>query len=152
MAPNAGLPQCRVLLTDDDALVRTVYADTLCHRGCEVTEARNGGECVSLAASLLPDVVLLDLSMPGMDGWQALAALRADPLTRGIPVVALTATATADVRARAAEAGFDAFIAKPFTPKALLRELDAAWAQIQARRSSPPTEPPLAALAPVPAF
>jgi two-component system cell cycle response regulator DivK len=152
MAPNAGLPQCHVLLTDDDPLVRTVYADTLRARGCEVTEARNGGECVSLAASLQPDLVLLDLSMPGMDGWQALAALRADPLTRTIPVIALTATATTDVRTRAAEAGFDAFVPKPFTPKGLLRDLDAAWARIQARRPAPPSEPPLATLAPVPAI
>jgi CheY-like chemotaxis protein len=156
MAPgSAGLAQCTVLITDDDPLVRTVYADTLRGRGCRVSEARSGEECVGLAPTLQPDLVLMDLSMPGMDGWQALAALRADPLTRGLAVVALTATATAETRARAAAAGFDAFVPKPFTPRGLLRELDGVWQQVQARRQRPAAEPragaPFAIAAPVPA-
>lgn len=136
----AGLSQRRVLLTDDDPFVRTVYADTLRGRGCEVTEARSGEECVTIARTLQPDLVLMDLSMPGMDGWQSLAALRGHPETRDLPVIALTASITGDVRVRALEAGFDEFIAKPFTPRMLLRELDTAWQQVQRRRQAPPPE------------
>lgn len=150
--PSTSLPfrECRVLLADDDALVRAVYAETLRSAGCTVTEAVNGGEAVALAPGLMPELVLLDLSMPMMDGWQALEALRADPRTRALMVVALTASDTRDVRARAAAAGFDGFVLKPFTPRALLRELEAAWEQaLDARRppSSPAAEPPLPELA-----
>jgi CheY-like chemotaxis protein len=142
MAPGSGFSHCHVLLTDDDPLVRTVYADTLRGRGCRVTEARSGEECVGLASTLRPDLVLMDLSMPGMDGWQALAALRADPAASGLVVVALTATVTADIRARAAAAGFDAFVAKPFTAKALLRELETVWQQLQPRPEPSGPRPP----------
>jgi two-component system cell cycle response regulator DivK len=134
------LRECRVLLADDDALVRAVYADTLRSAGCQVTEAANGGEAVALAPGLMPELVLLDLSMPMMDGWQALAALRADPRTRGLVVVALTASDTSDVRARAAAAGFDGFVLKPFTPRALLRELEAVWERALSARRAPPSQ------------
>lgn len=152
MAPDpARLPQCRVLLTDDDPFVRTVYADALRGRGCQVTEARSGDECVTVARTLQPDLVLLDLSMPGMDGWQALAALRADAVTRALVVVALTATAAGDVRARALEAGFDGFVPKPFTPRGLLRDLEAVWQQIHGRRADPRPSPPFSPAVPIPA-
>lgn len=135
--PPSGSSRCRVLLTDDDAFVRTVYTDALRGRGCDVTEARGGQECITLARSLKPDLVLMDLSMPGMDGWQALTALRADPQTRGLRVIALTASTTIEMRERALAAGFDAFISKPFTPQVLLRELESAWQQFH-----PPTPDP----------
>lgn len=143
MAPSpAGLHQCRVLLTDDDPLVRMIYVQTLRGRGCQVTEARNGVEAVTLAGTLLPDLVLLDLSMPGMDGWQALETLRADPRTRDLVIVALTASGTASVRERALAAGFDGFVIKPFTPQGLLRELEDAYAQARGRRRPAQPEPP----------
>lgn len=140
--PPAGLHQCRVLLADDDPLVRMIYVQTLRGRGCQVTEARNGVEAVTLAGTLLPDLVLLDLSMPGMDGWQAVEALRADLLTRGLVVVALTAAGTASVRERALTAGFDGFVVKPFTPAGLLRELEDAYQQARGSRVHAPSEPP----------
>lgn len=148
MTDSAALHQCRVVLADDDPFVRTVYMDTLRARGCEVTEARSGTECVSLARALQPDLVLMDLAMPGMDGWQALQALRSDPVTRGLVVVALTASGTRGVRDRAAEAGFDGFVDKPFTPAGLVRQLEAVWALVQARRAAPP-EPSTAQVAAV---
>ena len=144
----AGLSHRRVLLTDDDPFVRTVYADTLRARGCEVTEARSGEESVSIARTLQPDLVLMDLSMPGMDGWQALAALRGHPQTRDLVVIALTASTTGDARARALEAGFDEFIAKPFTPRLLLRELDAAWQKLHGTRPRGPVRGPSLSMAP----
>lgn len=137
---SALLDARRVLLTDDDPLVRTVYADTLRKAGCDVVEARGGGEAVTLARTLLPDLVLMDLSMPGMDGWDALAALRADPRTRGLVVVALTATDGTVARARAAAAGFDGFVVKPFTPGALLRDVEAAWTRAAAAPPRAPAE------------
>lgn len=145
-SPAAALHQCRVLLTDDDPLVRMIYVQALLGRGCRVTEARNGVEAVTLAGTLLPDLVLMDLSMPGMDGWQALEALRTDARTRDLVVVALTASGTASVRERALAAGFDGFVVKPFTPQGLLRELEEAYQQARGRRLSEPSEPPSPAL------
>jgi CheY-like chemotaxis protein len=138
--PSFSMPlrECRVLLADDDALVRAVYADTLRAHGCEVTEAGDGGQAVALAPTLMPDMVLMDLSMPGVDGWQALAELRADPRTRALVVVALTASDSRGVRERAAAAGFDGFVLKPFTAAALLRALEAAWEQVRASPRPPP--------------
>lgn len=130
-----------MLLADDDALVRAVYADTLRAVGCQVTEAANGGEAVALASTLMPDLVLMDLSMPMLDGWQALEALRAEPSTHALVVVALTASDSHGVRERAAAAGFDGFVLKPFTPRALLRELEAVWDQA---RAAPRPAPPVA--------
>lgn len=155
--PPSSMPlhQCRVLLTDDDPFVRAVYVDALRKRGCEVTEARGGDEAVTLARALQPDLVLMDLAMPGMDGWQALAALRADPETRALVVVALTATDSRDARERAAEAGFDGFVAKPFTPASLLRQLEAVWDRVRGTVPPPPDEAGMEAvriLAPLPAF
>lgn len=144
---SAPLFARRVLLADDDPLVRTVYADILRGAGCDVVEARGGDEAVTLAGTLQPDLVLMDLSMPGMDGWDALAALRADPRTRGLAVVALTATEGAVARARAATAGFDGFIVKPFTPGALLRDVAAACEGAAAAPPRPPAESRLATAA-----
>ena len=103
------LRECRVLLADDDALVRAVYADTLRAVGCQVTEAANGGEAVVLAPTLMPDLVLMDLSMPMVDGWQALEALRAEPSTHALVVVALTAEVIAGVALEGAGAIFPLF-------------------------------------------
>lgn len=136
--PAAGLQRCRVLLTDDDPLVRAVYADAMRAHGCEVTEARGGDEAVSLARSLLPDLVLMDLSMPGTDGWQALDALRGDARTRDLVVIALTASDSGHVRQRAAAAGFDGFVVKPFTAQSLLREVECAWTRAHAVGRSAP--------------
>lgn len=149
-SPSAPLHECRVLLTDDDPFVRAVYVDALRTRGCEVTEARGGDEAVTLARALQPDLVLMDLAMPGTDGWQALAALRADPETRALVVVALTATESREVRERAAAAGFDGFVAKPFTPASLLRQLEAVWERIRGTAPAPREGRMEAARVPVP--
>ena len=81
----------KVLTVDDSKVVRTLVARYLEGYGCEVLEATNGQEGVDLAAQHRPDLILLDLRMPVMDGRQALAALRANPATSAIPVVVLTA-------------------------------------------------------------
>lgn len=130
----ASLRGARVVLADDDELVRTVYAEALRRHGCEVAEAADGAAGVSLARLLRPALVLLDLRMPGTDGWEALRALRADPGTAALVVVALTGEASQTTRRRALDAGFDAFVEKVFTPAALVRALEAALADARARR------------------
>lgn len=144
MATVPPLRESRVLLADDDPLIRTVYVETLRAHGCEVVEARNGSEALTLARTRGPGLVLLDLSMPVMNGWEALAAIRADAALAHLVVVALTGSAMGDVRERAAAAGFDGFIVKPFTPKALLSEVEAAWTRTRAARGDTPpaADPP----------
>lgn len=82
--------------------------------GHVASEARNGRECVAIARREMPDLVLIDLSMPELDGWETLRELRADERTRLIPCVAFTAFTGDQDRGRALRAGFDAYLAKPF--------------------------------------
>jgi two-component system cell cycle response regulator DivK len=84
-----------------------------------VIEARNGAECLKLARQLRPDLVMVDLSMPVVDGWDMLLALRADKLTTSIPCIAVTAHGDTD-RDRALRAGFNAYVSKPFRGTELL--------------------------------
>ena len=85
----------------------------------DVREAKNGQECLSMAREHLPDLIMVDLSMPELDGWQVFKALKADSITADIPLVAVTAHADAD-RRRALQVGFDAFVGKPFRTEELL--------------------------------
>lgn len=109
----------RIIIADDYADNRELLRVLLSVVGYEIREATNGRECIELAQSEPPDLVLIDLSMPVLDGWGVLRELRADERTRAIPCVAFTALADLD-HERALEKGFDAYIAKPFTSKDLL--------------------------------
>lgn len=91
--------------------------------GFEVVEASNGLEALQRAALDAPDIILMDLSLPVMDGWEATRRLKADSDTAAIPVVAFTAHVVAGVSARAAAAGCDAFVTKPCLPEDLVREI-----------------------------
>jgi two-component system cell cycle response regulator DivK len=102
-----------VLVVDDFADGREMVAEYLAFRGFTVTEARDGEEAIELARKLKPEIVLMDLRMPGMDGWEATRRLKKDPQTRHIPVVALTAHALTPEIAAARNAGCDAVVAKP---------------------------------------
>jgi len=84
-----------------------------------VIEARNGAECLKLARKMRPDLILVDLSMPVLDGWEMFRALRADELTAAIPCIAVTAHGDAD-RVRALRIGFNAYLSKPFRGSELL--------------------------------
>jgi two-component system, cell cycle response regulator DivK len=108
-----------ILIADDYADTRELLRLILAGAGYHIREAQNGLECVSMARTERPHLVLLDLSMPILDGWGALRELRADERTRGIPCVALTAFADAD-REHALAAGFDAYLSKPYRSKDLL--------------------------------
>jgi CheY-like chemotaxis protein len=112
-----------VLLVEDNEDNRIIYSTVLRHIGYEVVEALDGVQAVALARSVLPDVILMDISIPGMDGWEATKVLRQDPLTHDIPIIALTAHALADDRERASQVGFTAYLAKPIEPRAVVAEI-----------------------------
>ena len=103
-----------VLVVDDFPDGRELVADYLTFRGFSVYSASNGEEAVAIARQRKPKIVLMDLSMPGVDGWQATRMLKADPRTKGICVIAVTAHAMQPEREAAREAGCDGVISKPF--------------------------------------
>jgi len=109
-----------ILIADDYDDNRELLRLMLAADGYRVHEARDGRECVEAARAELPDLALIDLSMPQLDGWGALRELRADPQTRSIPCVAVTAFAAEQDRRRALAAGFDEYISKPFRARDLL--------------------------------
>ena len=115
-----------VLIAEDFEDARELYRDYLEFSGFGVETAANGREAVELAARLQPDVILMDASMPVLDGWQATRALKAEPTTRHIPILALTAHAFEDARQQAAAVGCDGFVTKPCLPDDLVTKVRAA--------------------------
>ena len=112
-----------ILVVDDYQDAREMYAEYLQFSGFRVAEARNGNEAVAQAFSLRPDLILMDLSLPGMDGWEATRLLKGDDRTKHIPVVALTGHALAGASEGAKKAGCDSFVTKPCLPDALVAEI-----------------------------
>jgi two-component system, cell cycle response regulator DivK len=112
-----------ILLVDDFADNREMYSQFLAFSGLRVVEAQNGHEALDKAFALAPDLIVMDLSLPGMDGWEATRRLKADDRTRAIPVIALTGHALAGHSKGAMDAGCDAFITKPCLPERLLEEI-----------------------------
>jgi two-component system, cell cycle response regulator DivK len=112
-----------ILVVDDYQDAREMYAEYLQFSGFRVAEARNGNEAIEQAFALRPDLILMDLSLPGMDGWEATRQLKSDERTRHIPVVALTGHALAGASEGARKAGCDAFVTKPCLPDDLVVEV-----------------------------
>ena len=112
-----------ILVVDDYQDAREMYAEYLQFSGFRVAEAKNGNEAVEKAFALKPDLILMDLSLPGMDGWEATRRLKADEATRHIPVVALTGHALAGASEGAKKAGCDSFVTKPCLPDDLVVEV-----------------------------
>lgn len=113
-----------VLVVDDYADNREMYVEYLLHKGYDVVEATNGHEAIERAFSLRLDLVVMDLSLPGIDGWEATRRLKADPRTRRIPVVVVTGHAHSDDLATARAAGCDAFLTKPCLPQELFEKIE----------------------------
>jgi CheY-like chemotaxis protein len=113
----------RVLLVDDYPDARDMYSEYLEYSGYDVIQAANGVEALQRAADDKPDIILMDLSLPVMDGWEATRRLKADDRTAGIPVVALTGHALAGISEGAQQAGCDAFVTKPCLPEDLVKEI-----------------------------
>ena len=121
----------RILVVEDQDAIRRMIEALVSARGHVVVSAPNGAKALEAALASPPDAVLLDLNLPGsLDGLEVCRRLRQSESTEGVPVVIITAMDDAETRTRAQEAGASAFYTKPFSPMALLKEIDA----IEARR------------------
>jgi len=113
-----------ILLVEDNEDNRIIYATALRYAGYKVFEAITGTEGVQQARFHRPDLVLMDISVPELDGWEATTILKADPDTKHIPIIAVTAHALPGDEERSIEAGCDGYLAKPIPPAALIAEID----------------------------
>jgi diguanylate cyclase (GGDEF)-like protein len=128
----------RVLVVDDDPDIRSVLELTLEHAGFEVIHARDGAEALVLARTLRPDVVLLDVMMPGLDGFAVLRELRLDVRTINLPVLLLTARTQPRDAAAALDAGADDYITKPFDGEEVVARIHATVRRAGQQRGSNP--------------
>lgn len=108
-----------VLVVDDQEDERRIQQAFLSHRGFRVDEAADGAAAIERAFANPPDLVLLDVAMPRMDGFEVCRTLRADPRTSDVPVLLLTASVEGDLEALARDAGADAILTKPIEPRAV---------------------------------
>ena len=115
----------KILLVEDNEMNRDMLSRRLQRRGYEVVIAVDGQEGVALAQAEAPDLILMDMSLPVMDGWEATRQLKAAPETMAIPVIALTAHAMSGDREKAMEAGCDDYDAKPIDLPRLLAKIEA---------------------------
>jgi CheY-like chemotaxis protein len=120
-----GQPACKVLLVDDEDSLRKVMKDLLERDGYAVTEARDGVQALDQVDRVGPDIIVLDLNLPGLDGYGVLSHLRSRPATASIPVIVLTAKGDEDNEVRVFELGADDFLTKPFRARALSARLEA---------------------------
>ena len=121
-----------MLVVDDDPDARTIFSVYLRAVGCDVFTGNDGRAAVDKAIDLLPDVIVMDLAMPRVDGWEAIRRIRGSSWTRQIPIVAVSAVPVS--RETAFEAGCAAYLTKPCEPQVL-------WAQIRALLKLPETGP-----------
>jgi CheY-like chemotaxis protein len=119
----------KILLIEDNEMNRDMLSRRLLKRGYEVVVAVDGQEGVAKARAEAPALVLMDMSLPVLDGWEATRALRADPATRSIPIIALTAHAMAGDREKALAAGCDDFDTKPIELERLIGKIEALLAR-----------------------
>jgi CheY-like chemotaxis protein len=115
----------KLLLIEDNAANRDMLSRRLQRRGYEVVEAVDGHQGLTMAQVEAPDLILMDMSLPELDGWEATRLLKADPTTASIPVIALTAHAMSSDRERALEAGCDDYDTKPVDLPRLLSKIEA---------------------------
>jgi CheY-like chemotaxis protein len=120
---QAEFPLGKILIVDDEMIARLTLSQILSLSGFSCTTARNGREALELARTFEPQVIIMDLRMPKMDGLEATRLLKADPETHNIPIFALTGSTTAEDRRQAMEAGVDLFLTKPLNVDRLLQHL-----------------------------
>jgi two-component system cell cycle response regulator DivK len=114
----------RILIVEDNDLNRDVLSRRLATRGYDVVQAADGHECLALAGNRQPDLILMDLGMPEVDGWECTRRLKSDPATSAIPIIALTAHAMRGDREKALAAGCDEFDTKPIDFGGLLKKME----------------------------
>ena len=115
----------KILIVEDNEMNRDMLSRRLIRRGYEVVMAVDGEEGVTAAKSECPDLILMDMSLPVIDGWEATRRLKAEPQTRGIPVIGLTAHAMAGDREKVIDAGCDDYDTKPVELPRLLQKIEA---------------------------
>lgn len=116
--------QITVLLVEDNEDNLAVYRTILDHVGYAVVEARDGEEGLARATAEKPDVILMDISIPKIDGWEVTRRLKAEDDTKGIPIIALTAHALDEDREKAFNVGCDGYLAKPIEPRRVVEEVE----------------------------
>jgi two-component system, cell cycle response regulator DivK len=115
--------QRRVLVVDDNEDNRRILRDLLRSGGYEVVEATTGEDGIATAKAGTPDLILMDIQLPGIDGYEATRRIKADPTLRRIPLIVVTSYALSGDDAKALAAGADAYVAKPFSPRAMLAKI-----------------------------
>ena len=128
MEPSPGTPNARILLVDDDPDQVEMYRYALEDAGFLVVAATTGADAVARAREFHPDLIVLDVRLPDMLGWEVCAVLKTDPHTGHIPVIVLTAAATATLAMDAANAGCAAYLLKPCYPDQLIASIRAVLA------------------------
>lgn len=128
--PFANMP--KILLVEDNELNRDMLSRRLERRGFTIVMAVDGAQGVQLAEAERPDLILMDMSLPVLDGWEATRQIRNNPLTATVPIIALTAHAMSSDEQKAREAGCDDFDTKPVELSRLLEKITAALARSQA--------------------
>lgn len=113
-----------ILLVEDNEMNRDMLSRRLKKKGFEVVMAFDGKQGVEMASTVAPEIILLDMSLPVMDGWEAAGHLKSNPETKGIPIIALTAHAMAGDKEKAMEAGCDDYDTKPVDFKRLLQKIE----------------------------
>jgi two-component system, cell cycle response regulator DivK len=141
-APRAGVspaPPPLVLIVDDYDDNREMYSSYLEFAGLRVAEAANGKDALTKTSELMPDLIVMDLSLPGIDGWQATRTIKQDPRTRHVLVLALTGHALEGASQGAKEAGCDGFLTKPCLPEDLCAEIQRMLSGAASARSKAKT-------------
>ena len=118
-----GTPRQRILIVDDEPHIRRLLATRLEAEGYDIREAGDGEECLTMLPGFVPDLVLLDLMMPGANGLEVLSRIRADPERASVPVIILTAKGQDSDRDLAFAGGASDFVTKPFSPMKLLARI-----------------------------
>jgi two-component system, OmpR family, alkaline phosphatase synthesis response regulator PhoP len=136
---SAGLRACRILAVDDEPNIRRLIQVHLSRAGYQVAAAGDGAEALAQVRSRPPDLIILDVMMPGLTGLQVLEALKDDPETAAIPVIMLTAKGDDDHIRQASRTGADVYMTKPFNPE----ELRTVVERMAAVLGTPENPPPL---------
>jgi two-component system cell cycle response regulator DivK len=112
-----------ILVVEDQEDNRRILRDLLTNKGFEVIEAVNGAEGVKLAESHRPDLILMDIQLPGIDGYETTRQIKSNPALQKIPIIVVTSYALSGDDKKAFEAGCDAYVAKPYSPRKLLGKI-----------------------------
>jgi two-component system, cell cycle response regulator DivK len=113
----------RILVVEDHADNRQIIRDMLAPTAYEITEVENGEEALAVVARQRPDLILMDIQLPTMDGYAVTSRIKADPTLRSIPIIAVTSYALSGEEKKARAAGCDDYVPKPFSPRQLLAKI-----------------------------